>query len=436
MFSQSFLTNNMIREDIEFLNKSLTEISINPFAKFPEKKYYEKIDSIQLNFKKKEILNARDFYSAIQPIISRLQDGHTEISRESFFTSNDYYVFPYSIEITKGNITTKELKSNYLESNNNISKQNIIKINNLNTSELINLLDIYNSGESKMLRIKYGEFYFNQLFNLLINKDKEYVRIEFENGDKQNIKLIKANEWIHQSSNQNSKESDFYSYSITQNQAVLNFKSFNNINRFKELLSKMFNEIKEQKIQNLIIDIRNNGGGNSELGDELLKYLVDKPFTQYEKTIIKYSKPSKKHFSELTDINLVYLKEYLQKKDGTIDTINKKDKLIKPYELEKRFSGNIFLLVNSTTYSSASDFAQAFKHYKVGKIVGNVTGGEIISKGEAIRILLPNSKLYVYISSSIDFNVGAKDNDFKGVNPDYEVGTNNAMEFVKSNLIY
>lgn len=429
-YAQNSLTNKMIKEDLNFLSKNLIEISIHPFARFSEKKYYEKIDSIQLTLKDVDVISPKDLYALLQPIVSRLQDGHTEISHENLFINNDYYIFPYSIDCNTEGIITKDLKSNYLKSNTNVSGENIIKIDNLNQKELINLFDLYNSGESKILRIKYGEFYFNQLFNLLINKGKEYVIIEFGNGDKQKIKLVKASDWI-QSINQSSKESDFYSYNISNNQAILNLKSFNNLEKFKKLLNNMFNEIAEKNIQNLIIDLRGNGGGNSALGDELLKHLLNRPFTQYEKTLIKYSKPSKKYFSELTDIDSIYLKEYLLKTDGVIDTIYKKDKLITPYEFKNKFKGKVYLLINSTTYSSAADFAQAFKYYSLGKIVGNVTGGEIISKGEAIKIQLPNSKLYAYISSSIDYNIGASYNDYEGVKPDYEVGNDDAMKFIE-----
>lgn len=48
----------------------------------------------------------------------------------------------------------------------------------------------------------------------------------------------------------------------------------------------MFADLKAQGIQNLIIDIRNNGGGDSELGDELLKYLLAKPFHNMKKRLL------------------------------------------------------------------------------------------------------------------------------------------------------
>lgn len=434
LLAQNHLSTKMVEDDLMFLRKNIKEISINPFDRFSENKFNLKIDSIENSLIKKRNINSIDLYKSLQPIISYLKDGHTEVSNENLLENEDYYLFPYQIDCSLNSIKTKELKSNYLESYNNIRNQNIIKINRFTQKEISKLLGLYNSGETEILRIKYGELFFNELFNLLLNKGENFVNIEFENGDKQKIKLIKSSNW-HQPNNQASQEANSYSYYISKNQAVLNFRKFNDVKNFRKFLESMFKEIKEKKVQNLIIDISNNGGGNSELGDELLKYFLNQPFSQYEKTLIKYSEQSKNYFSKLTDINPVYLKEYLIQPDGMINVISKKKELIMPHENEKRFLGKVFLITNSRTYSSAADFAQAFKYYNVGKIVGIETGGQVISKGEAIKIQLPNSKIYVYISSSIDYNIGTSENDYIGVKPDYEIDTNKALEYITSELI-
>ncbi len=55
-------------------------------------------------------------------------------------------------------------------------------------------------------------------------------------------------------------------------------------------LSKSFKEwfgaIQARHIQTLIIDIRNNGGGEETLGTELLSYLVDRPFSYYRCAVL------------------------------------------------------------------------------------------------------------------------------------------------------
>lgn len=197
----------------------------------------------------------------------------------------------------------------------------------------------------------------------------------------------------------------------------------------------MFAELKAQRIQNLIIDIRNNGGGNSELGDELLQYLVSKPFSQYEKTLVKYSDIRKEYLRKSSGIDSTELKNYLQQISGTVSVINHLKNIIEPKDKNERFTGNVYLLTSGQTFSSAADFANAFKFYKAGKIIGSETGGFIISPGEVVERQLPNSKLFLNVSSTIDFNIGATENDRHGVMPDIQVKPEESLNIALERLI-
>ncbi len=52
--------------------------------------------------------------------------------------------------------------------------------------------------------------------------------------------------------------------------------------KFNLFLEETFRKIKEEEIEHLIIDIRNNSGGNSTLGDALLDYLTDKTSENFQ----------------------------------------------------------------------------------------------------------------------------------------------------------
>jgi hypothetical protein len=55
------------------------------------------------------------------------------------------------------------------------------------------------------------------------------------------------------------------------------------VKQYAKKFQKTFNAIREKGITNLVIDVRENRGGCGLAGDELLKYLADKPFRQIEK---------------------------------------------------------------------------------------------------------------------------------------------------------
>ncbi|HHD92455.1 MAG TPA: peptidase S41, partial [Candidatus Portnoybacteria bacterium] len=66
--------------------------------------------------------------------------------------------------------------------------------------------------------------------------------------------------------------------------------------------------------------------------------------------------------------------------------------MIKLENKKNRFKGNVYVLTSKETYSSAADFAQAIKAYKLGKIIGEKTGGWIVCYGDIVEDQLPNSK--------------------------------------------
>jgi len=58
---------------------------------------------------------------------------------------------------------------------------------------------------------------------------------------------------------------------------------------WQKFLQATFRAIQEKRLTGLIIDLRNNGGGDSQLGDDLLDYLTDKPYRQASRKEWKFS---------------------------------------------------------------------------------------------------------------------------------------------------
>ncbi|MBK7668626.1 MAG: hypothetical protein IPJ32_15555 [Sphingobacteriaceae bacterium] len=55
---------------------------------------------------------------------------------------------------------------------------------------------------------------------------------------------------------------------------VLKVKSFKS-SRYKKVYRKVFRNLRKNKTEHLVIDLRNNGGGNLENSYKLVKYLLD-----------------------------------------------------------------------------------------------------------------------------------------------------------------
>lgn len=338
------------------------------------------------------------------------------------------------MRVCEEGIFIKSIKSTYKESvKGDFAEKKITGINGKNSLKIVELLQSYTSGESKKSRLELSEDYFNDYYNLFLEKGN-VLELTVNQDDKLKIPLIRKSQKKTAVSPKLVTKSYYYEIIKDKNCTVFTFNQFINPEKFRVFLQNMFADLKAQGIQNLIIDIRNNGGGDSELGDELLKYIVTKPFSQYEKTLVKYS-DIRKEYIKGSEIDSTELKNYLLGISGTVGVIDHTKNVIQPKNQNERFSGNIYLLISGQTFSSAADFANAFKFYKAGKVIGSESGGFIISAGEVVERQLPNSKLFLNVSSTIDYNIGAKEKDVHGVIPDHKAQPEKALNYVLEKLI-
>ncbi|MDR1167573.1 MAG: hypothetical protein LBK53_01600 [Heliobacteriaceae bacterium] len=197
--------------------------------------------------------------------------------------------------------------------------------------------------------------------------------------------------------------------------AIIDFRQFVDLENFTKFLDSTFTCLNNQKINNLIIDVRNNGGGNSRLGDELFQYISKVPFKQYGQTTIKTSEQQKNFFRSEYNIN----------DTSALGVVIGSDEEL----IELRFNGNVYVLQSHYTFSSASGFSWAFKYFGMGEIIGEETGGLAVCFGDIVRQRLPYSGFSYTVSHKKFYQYGATDDNIHGTIPDYEVPANNALSF-------
>jgi carboxyl-terminal processing protease len=163
-------------------------------------------------------------------------------------------------------------------------------------------------------------------------------------------------------------------------------------NRAAEMFAAAFDEIAVARA--LIIDVRNNDGGNSDVGWRVLSFLTDKPF----KTSKWYTRQYRPAFRAWGRAQETYGKEageYLP---------NGKKFYAKP----------VIVLTSPRTFSAAEDFMVAYVSMKRGLTVGEPTGG---STGQPLYFTLPGGGGAVVCSKRDRFPDG-RDFVGKGVHPD------------------
>ncbi|RYY24725.1 MAG: hypothetical protein EOP41_05690 [Sphingobacteriaceae bacterium] len=198
-------------------------------------------------------------------------------------------------------------------------------------------------------------------------------------------------------------------------------------NGYKKFLDSIFSSLRDQKASRLVVDIRGNEGGNDDVRNEVIRYLIKKPayyairryyrFLAVPDSLLPYLNTWDPSFKKPKS-SLDYVKNteqlYSKKNSYSVDTLIPK---------EKHFTGTIYLLTNTTNSSSSFFMADILQQNKAAELVGESTGGtkQGINSGQFFFLSLPASGIEVDIPLVFQAPVNPRPDE--GIKPDIKVKT-------------
>jgi len=139
-----------------------------------------------------------------------------------------------------------------------------------------------------------------------------------------------------------------------------------------------FTEFKQRGIHALIIDVRENGGGDDPLWQqELMEYVTDKPYAQLSRYAQRVTKENADPGDVVGD---------LKRGDYTDRFKSKPDEPI-------RFHGPVYILAGPFSYSATIQFIVAAQDFGIAKIAGEETAALSCQTGQVHRIEQVNTGL-------------------------------------------
>ncbi len=197
--------------------------------------------------------------------------------------------------------------------------------------------------------------------------------------------------------------------------------------QWETFLDESISAARERGATGLIVDIRQNGGGSTELGEALLSRLTDRPYRMSSKLLWRKSPESDELFRMtakpmwrwLTFLRWLFIPEYTKLEYGQ-DVVYDNEASSRP-RVEPGFDGPTCLLIGDRTGSAAMDLADGVRTYDLMLTIGQPTGGVPNSLGDIGPFQLPNSRIPISFSMKLFVRASGDESDLGPVRPHIEV---------------
>lgn len=426
---QTTITLAQQSEDFDIFIGGLKEGHSGLYYFIDEKVFATKCDSIRKTFI--ENSSVETYYLKLRYLITLLCHGHTRISlpangsvnyKMAVLDSTKPYL-PFEFLIVNKQLLIKEDCSK----EQLFTKYSVVKsIDGVSTKLLMNNMLQYIPADGINQTFKYynlyNYFYFHYLYNLLYPQ-KNAFKIELENNRTQYyIQGLKAKEIdsIYKAKNNESistySKQLAYKSTVMANTGYLKVGSFykglieNFGQKYEAFLDSSFSDLKKNKTENLIVDIRNNEGGGDGYDVLLYNYLSDTSFPEnniikvpgrnfkFNKYAVNLSDDVKGFIDNPgeflnDDTSLLIKKQYVE--------MMRQNKL---NQVKNQFKGRVFILTNGGSFSASTNFISLLYKYRNTTnrkilFVGEENGGDIYCNtecaGQGYKIKLPNSLIEV-----------------------------------------
>lgn len=375
--------------------------------------YYFEVGASRL----KDSLPEYKFRNVLSYVLAQIHCGHTSVRASKAATRYSdrvrSWMFPLNIKAWKDTVV---ITSNLSRSDSNVMRGALLKsIDNKPIDRIIDSLFQHVSGDGYNLTHKYqtlsngGVFrsMYGSIYGLKSKTPIEYIdtagilkKTQLSVGaqivDTARIRREKE----HPTPRKERKKALLQSQrnlriDTSLNTAFLEVNTFASGNKLRPFFKSSFKKIHRQNIQNLVVDLRGNGGGSVLLSNLLTKYISDQPFkiadTLYAmKRGSRYSEYENNYF--LNHLFLLFLTH--KKSDGHYHFTHYENKYFKTRK-KNHFDGTTYVLTGGNTFSAATLFTKALADQSKVIVVGEETGGGAYGNTAWLipDVTLPNTKV-------------------------------------------
>lgn len=382
--AEDLLTPAQLREDLRVLAETIERSHPNVNHSVPAAELKETLTALEKEFR--EPLTRDQAWLRFASLNPLLSDGHFFIGMDWRGATKAHLAqgggfFPYEVEIDADSgalLIAAELGGKATP----MSGARITRINGADSTAIVRRLLALTHGDSPAFRARLlARRWFFYYWKAYGAPERFELSVE-RNGTTQAV-VPAVRRLPALLVEEESFEKTYCFELLPYRAAVLTLGSFAwpDPDRYFAFTEDAFTKMRDKGVRTLIIDVRNNGGGDDELWMRgVLRYIADKPYrwgSTYRKRVV----------------------EAYRDEGETVGTVvtGSIDRWIEPEpDHPLHFDGQVYVLVGPATYSSAVLFSNVMQDFGFGTVAG--TRGSVRSRqsGGVQQTKLPHSALVLW----------------------------------------
>ena len=411
----------LLREDLQLLKKILE-------ANHPSMNWYTPQQTLDSSFRAaidqvKDSMNEVSFRNTVAAYVSKIQCGHTAVRNSKSFTKkysrNSKFRFPLNIKVWDDSMVV----INSLRPRDSVFVRGtkILQINQLSGRQFIDTFSRFISGDgpgnryaTQQISGNFGAFYKNvlgldSLYAIsFLNRSGKRVDTLIANVSASALASltkdsIKKNPGIKLPSKKEIRkiqkaEKRMLQIDTLTRTAFMRLGSFSGSGTGRFIRSS-FRKIKKAGAENLVIDLRTNGGGKVSNSTLLTRYISDHRFKVADSVVRNSSGLSNRRYINsawIYSLGLLFSGKKMD--DGKYHFTRFETKQWEPIK-KNHFNGKVYLVQGGYSFSATTLFLGELKGQQNVKLVGEETGGGYYGNSAMLitYCTLPNSGLRVTI---------------------------------------
>jgi hypothetical protein len=400
-----------LQSDFEVFRYILERVHPGLYWYTPKERLKQEMDSISNLFTKP--MTEAEFYKMLTPIVAAIHCGHTVLDPSLLYQDKGKR-FPLDLKF----INRKAyIFYNYSEDKSIPIGAEVTAINGQAMLSVIAQLLPYLPADALNDQAKYQslEEDFANYYDLLIGKPEVFELDCIDLKTNQNLYLkIPAmdDDFLREYGKRYAEELQTqkmleYQSLDSLKTGVLTIRSFLPLDikttkqKFSKFIQKVFKQIKNKKTESLIIDLRQNSGGEMLYANELFSYLAKDSYRFLDKVEVTSNKKlTELRLTEISKIAVHNPKRVAEGDSGVYLVKENYYKFLAVQQPKKSgFKGNVYVLIGKKTFSAATLFSILAYSEKRGLLIGEETGGGAkgLNGGDFIDIALPITGLQLEV---------------------------------------